>query len=374
MSETNFVDLSRAHLGEWRDNVTKYAGKADGAAEGMAAGAVLGAVGSTAKFLWSLRNKEGRTAAKEMISGWGKKTGEFCKKWNPFGAKTSEGIAAAAEKAPAAAAQTRTAVVAADKNIAKSEEKALGALKPNTAATEGLTKVARKSETAALHAGEHAVESAALHAGEHAVENVALHAGEKLVAKEVEKTVAKTVGKSLLKKIPVIGLLVGVGFGVKRAMDGDFKGAGLEVASGAVSLLPGVGTAASVAIDVGSAARDISNAGARDPNQLVNTLPAVVHHHQRTDSIAKQVENHAGAVVSSSPSSAPDLTAKLSGPALDPLKAVKRFNTISKSAAAVSNSEAAAPSTVASLPSEDRFTPVTPTPSPELTAERAGKA
>ena len=75
MSDTNFVDLSRAHLGEWRDNVTKYAGKADGTAEGLAAGAVLGAVGSTAKFLWSLRNKEGRTAAKEMISGWGKKAG-----------------------------------------------------------------------------------------------------------------------------------------------------------------------------------------------------------------------------------------------------------------------------------------------------------
>jgi len=368
MSETNFVDLSRAHLGEWRDNVTKYAGKADGAAEGMAAGAVLGAVGSTAKFLWSLRNKEGRTAAKEMISGWGKKTGEFCKKWNPFGAKTSEGIAEVAEKAPGAAAQTRTAVVAADKNIAKSEEKALGALKPNSVATEGLTTVAKKSETAALHAGENAV----LHAGEHAAENVALHAGEKLIAKEVEKTVAKTVGKSLLKKIPVIGLLVGVGFGVKRAMDGDFKGAGLEVASGAVSLLPGVGTAASVAIDVGSAARDISNAGERDPNQLVNTLPAVVHHHKRTDSIAKQVENHAGALVSSSPSSAADLTAKLSGPALDPVKGVKRFNTISKSALTVSNSEPAT-STVSSLPSEDRFTPVTPTPSPELAVERAGK-
>ena len=42
--------------------------------------------------------------------------------------------------------------------------------------------------------------------------------------------------------------------------DGDWTGAAAEVASGAASTVPGVGTAASVAIDAGLAARDINNA------------------------------------------------------------------------------------------------------------------
>ena len=40
-------------------------------------------------------------------------------------------------------------------------------------------------------------------------------------------------------------------------MKGDFVGAGLEVASGASSLIPGIGTGASLAIDAGIAAIEI---------------------------------------------------------------------------------------------------------------------
>jgi len=71
---------------------------------------------------------------------------------------------------------------------------------------------------------------------------------------------AKAVGKSLLKKIPLIGLLAGLGFGASRALSGDWTGAGLEVASGAASTVPGLGTAGSLAIDAGLAARDIAKA------------------------------------------------------------------------------------------------------------------
>jgi hypothetical protein len=80
------------------------------------------------------------------------------------------------------------------------------------------------------------------------------------VTKAVTKTGAKAVGKGLLKKIPVVGALAGIGFGLQRAMKGDFAGALGEVASGAASIIPGVGTAASIAIDAGLAARDISKA------------------------------------------------------------------------------------------------------------------
>ena len=67
---------------------------------------------------------------------------------------------------------------------------------------------------------------------------------------------AKGVGKSVLKKLPLIGLLAGVGFGVNRLMDGDFLGAGGEILSGAASTIPGIGTAASIGIDTALAARD----------------------------------------------------------------------------------------------------------------------
>lgn len=80
-----------------------------------------------------------------------------------------------------------------------------------------------------------------------------------LAAKKGGVAVGKTVGKSVLKKIPLIGLVAGAGFAIQSAMNGDWTGAGLELASGAASLLPGVGTAASIAIDVANGAREINN-------------------------------------------------------------------------------------------------------------------
>ena len=70
--------------------------------------------------------------------------------------------------------------------------------------------------------------------------------------------VAKAGGKSLLKKIPGVGLVAGGIFGAQRALQGDWAGAGAELASGAASTVPGLGTAGSVAIDAGLAARDIA--------------------------------------------------------------------------------------------------------------------
>lgn len=84
----------------------------------------------------------------------------------------------------------------------------------------------------------------------------AVKIGEKAAIKGVEKTA----GKALLKKLPVIGLLAGVGFGVSRMMDGDKLGAAGEIASGAASMIPGLGTAASLGIDGALLARDINKA------------------------------------------------------------------------------------------------------------------
>lgn len=71
----------------------------------------------------------------------------------------------------------------------------------------------------------------------------------------------KTAAKSVAKKIPMLGALAGLAFGAERLMSGDLLGAGGEVASGLLGSIPVVGTAASLAVDAGLAARDMSAAG-----------------------------------------------------------------------------------------------------------------
>lgn len=96
-----------------------------------------------------------------------------------------------------------------------------------------------------------------------AAATAAVKAGTASVGKTAAKVGAKAVGKSLLKKIPIVGALAGVGFALSRAAKGDWTGAALELASGAAGTIPGLGTAASLAIDAGLAARDISQAKSR---------------------------------------------------------------------------------------------------------------
>lgn len=78
--------------------------------------------------------------------------------------------------------------------------------------------------------------------------------------KAAGKIAGKTALKSVIKKIPIIGLGAGLLFGAQRLMAGDIAGAGMEVASGAASMVPGAGTAVSVATDAALAARDINKA------------------------------------------------------------------------------------------------------------------
>lgn len=88
--------------------------------------------------------------------------------------------------------------------------------------------------------------------------------------KAAEKIAAKAAGKSLLKKIPGVGLITGLGLGAQRALSGDLKGAALEVASGIAGTVPGIGTAGSLAIDAALAARDMS----ADTGQAVTNASA----------------------------------------------------------------------------------------------------
>jgi len=69
------------------------------------------------------------------------------------------------------------------------------------------------------------------------------------VAKQAGKGLAKSGGKSALKKIPVLGAVLGVIFGIQRFKKRDIVGGLGELASGVASIFPGPGTAISMAID-----------------------------------------------------------------------------------------------------------------------------
>jgi len=93
---------------------------------------------------------------------------------------------------------------------------------------------------------------------------------------KVAGTVAKSGGKGLisrlagtagrfllkgLKRLPLIGTLIGFGFAISRIIKGDFIGGLLDIASAIASAVPVVGTALSIAIDVFSAYRDTKTGG-----------------------------------------------------------------------------------------------------------------
>lgn len=113
---------------------------------------------------------------------------------------------------------------------------------------------------------------AAKKAAKEAAERAAKEAAEAAVAKGTEKVVAKTIGKGLLKKIPILGMGAGAFFGAQRLMSGDALGAGMELASGAASLIPGFGTAASLGIDAALAGRDVMKATDAPTAEATNSL------------------------------------------------------------------------------------------------------
>ena len=91
--------------------------------------------------------------------------------------------------------------------------------------------------------------------------------------KTIAKAVGKGVGKSLIKKVPLLGAVAGVAFGIERAMKGDWLGAIGEVASGVASTVPGVGTAVSTGIDAALIAKDVAGAETGGEIPGISSLP-----------------------------------------------------------------------------------------------------
>lgn len=97
----------------------------------------------------------------------------------------------------------------------------------------------------------------------------------KAVAKAAAKTAGSAVGKSVIKKIPLVSAAAGCYFAWDRMKDGDWKGACGEVASGVAGCFPGLGTAASAAIDVGLAAKDIKTAVDKSKQPVAEVAPHI---------------------------------------------------------------------------------------------------
>jgi hypothetical protein len=102
------------------------------------------------------------------------------------------------------------------------------------------------------------------------VGRMATRYGAKVAGKQGAKMGSKVAGKLGLKalgivgkKIPLLGLGLGGLFAAGRAMRGDWAGAGMELASGAASTVPGFGTAASLGIDAALMAKDAASGMAR---------------------------------------------------------------------------------------------------------------
>ena len=93
-----------------------------------------------------------------------------------------------------------------------------------------------------------------------AAEQVTKKVVTKSLTKVATKSAAKGVGKTLLKKIPLVGLGMGILFAVDRLRKGDWGGALLEVGSGIASTIPGVGTGVSLALDAALIAKDVTQA------------------------------------------------------------------------------------------------------------------
>lgn len=81
----------------------------------------------------------------------------------------------------------------------------------------------------------------------------------KRIARILMKNGVKASTKSVFKKVPGVGAVVGFGYGVARLAEGDVAGAGLDMASGVFSCVPGPGTAISLALDAAGLALDLKD-------------------------------------------------------------------------------------------------------------------
>ena len=104
-------------------------------------------------------------------------------------------------------------------------------------------------------------------------------------AKLLVKTGGKGVAKALAKQIPILGAIIGIGFGIHRFTKGDVLGGILEIVSGLLTLVPsGAGNAAALGIDAFLIGRDIHKAVKGDSKEAKK-----VKQKMEKDKVAKEM-------------------------------------------------------------------------------------
>lgn len=106
---------------------------------------------------------------------------------------------------------------------------------------------------------------------------------EHLAEKSIVKQGSKMGGKLLSKKVPILGSLFGLGYGLERFKNDDWTGGALEITSGVMGSVPGAGTAGSVAIDAILASRDLANQNAN--SKVNNVTDAQTSDQKKTSSV-----------------------------------------------------------------------------------------
>ena len=140
----------------------------------------------------------------------------------------------------------------------------------------------------------------------------AVEQGVKQTAKTGGKSMLKTGAKSFGKKLPFgLGLAVAGGFALDRFKDGDIFGGFGELTSGALSIIPVVGTAASLAVDAGLAVRDSSMAAKDASTDLSAMAQEDAKAKVEAQAVAKQAEvdsEFIGPMLPSAPTDRADLS------------------------------------------------------------------
>lgn len=170
------------------------------------------------------------------------------------------------------------------------------------AGTFGKSMKAPVIQMAAMHAGTHAVAKGAEKITEKVVTHQAVKSASKTAARAAEKAAAKAtakaagkaagkaVGKSVLKKIPLVSLAAGGYFAYERAKKGEWLKAGGELLSGALGCLPGLGTAASTAIDCGLAYSDVKQTINETKKQQVQSQQQAQNKPIKDNAKAQQIQ------------------------------------------------------------------------------------
>ena len=92
--------------------------------------------------------------------------------------------------------------------------------------------------------------------GDNGLADLATKSGLKLSARTLSKAVSKIGAKQIAKRIPGVGLFIGIYDAVAETLEGDFGQAAIALGSGIASTVPGWGTAISIGLDATNAAID----------------------------------------------------------------------------------------------------------------------